>query len=354
MRIQQLGPMLALLALSCSESFAQEKEDEKRGHIRGGSGSGSEEPASDNSNSNNQDDYFQPKGYSNLKPVGKAPPHAMTSVVAEQGKHTKEFEEAHTHDEDFEGSHAQDAAASKPMMSQKEMSNIHHKAGVIEAKKQASAENNKDRSKKRRTRNLTDDGGKQHKECLRPAIQYIVTCKDDEELACRDELEKEGVEFIHMIHNTKYFAVCVDRKQEYATLMALADVQDIEEDPERSLKVVEGSHWVNERGLAQTVPYGVELVRAIQFATRFGSRGENVRVCVVDTGLDAAHDGLDGTTKNGSNDGDLVTPWFQDGDGHGTHVAGTVAAANNGIDVVGVAPNVDLFIARGEFVVVDV
>jgi subtilisin family serine protease len=57
---------------------------------------------------------------------------------------------------------------------------------------------------------------------------------------------------------------------------------------------------------------------------------------IIDTGIDLDHPDLN-TSKN-------CHAYFtgrtaDDGNGHGTHVAGTIAAKNNGIDVVGVAAN---------------
>jgi subtilisin len=70
--------------------------------------------------------------------------------------------------------------------------------------------------------------------------------------------------------------------------------------------------------------------------------GTGVRVAVLDTGIDYTHLDLGPNYRGGydfiNNDDD---PW--DDHGHGTHVAGTVAALWNGIGVVGVAPEADLY-----------
>jgi subtilisin family serine protease len=67
------------------------------------------------------------------------------------------------------------------------------------------------------------------------------------------------------------------------------------------------------------------------------TRGAGATVAVVDTGVDAGHPDLAANLLPGwdfvEGDGDPT-----DANGHGTHVAGTIAAAANGTGVVGVAP----------------
>ncbi len=69
------------------------------------------------------------------------------------------------------------------------------------------------------------------------------------------------------------------------------------------------------------------------------STGEGVVVAVVDTGVDASHEDLNGRVIPGASFVDPTTDGTVDGGGHGTHVAGTIVAnANNGIGIAGVAP----------------
>ena len=68
-----------------------------------------------------------------------------------------------------------------------------------------------------------------------------------------------------------------------------------------------------------------------------------VNVAVIDTGIDLSHPDLNAVS--GKN---CVTPGAaaQDDEGHGTHVAGSIGARNNGSGVVGVAPGTKLYAAK--------
>jgi thermitase len=72
------------------------------------------------------------------------------------------------------------------------------------------------------------------------------------------------------------------------------------------------------------------------------------RIAVVDTGIDLTHPDLSGQTVACASSLDLVlVDQCADDNGHGTHVAGTIAAkANNGIGVAGVAFNADLVVCK--------
>lgn len=67
------------------------------------------------------------------------------------------------------------------------------------------------------------------------------------------------------------------------------------------------------------------------------SQGENTTVAVIDTGCDLNHKDLKNSFLEGKNFVELNEPPM-DRNGHGSHVAGTIAANKNGIGVVGVAP----------------
>ncbi len=84
---------------------------------------------------------------------------------------------------------------------------------------------------------------------------------------------------------------------------------------------------------AQSTPWGVARVKApLPGSTNTGG---GVRVAILDTGIDRNHPDLAGQVADDASN--QTTSPAADVDGHGTHVSGTVAAANNDIGVIGVA-----------------
>ena len=97
--------------------------------------------------------------------------------------------------------------------------------------------------------------------------------------------------------------------------------------------------------IGETLPWGVDRIDAEEVWTG-NNMGQDVKVAIIDSGIDNDH--LDLIVKSGENFVSIPS-WktpdpdkWDDDYGHGTHVAGIVAALNNDIGVVGVAPKADL------------
>ncbi len=102
---------------------------------------------------------------------------------------------------------------------------------------------------------------------------------------------------------------------------------------------------VRRKPMAQTTPYGYTMVQANQFAQ---SDTTARKVCIIDTGYNLGHPDLPGTNDGvtGQANNSAVGNWYNDGNGHGTHVAGTIAAYDNNEGVVGVYPGVNMHIVK--------
>ena len=95
--------------------------------------------------------------------------------------------------------------------------------------------------------------------------------------------------------------------------------------------------------LSETPPEGIRRIDAddAHLVSNGGHTGAGVRIIVIDSGIDLDHPDLianiDLDTSHHRNCQNPGSP-PEDDHGHGTHVSGTAAAADNGIGVVGVAP----------------
>lgn len=81
---------------------------------------------------------------------------------------------------------------------------------------------------------------------------------------------------------------------------------------------------------SQTTPWGIARVNGV---ANYSGTG---RAWVIDTGIDLSHPDLNVDTARSRNFSTGSSA--NDGNGHGSHVSGTIAACNNSIGVIGVAP----------------
>ncbi|MFS0724737.1 S8 family peptidase [Paenibacillus sp. 1P07SE] len=105
-----------------------------------------------------------------------------------------------------------------------------------------------------------------------------------------------------------------------------------EEDPEVALL---GTVQKRSVGADKGIPWGVQHVRAPYAWSR--TTGHRIKIGVIDTGVDFGHPDLAGSLARGIN---LLSRGSapHDDNGHGTHIAGTIAAANQPKGMIGVAP----------------
>ncbi len=92
----------------------------------------------------------------------------------------------------------------------------------------------------------------------------------------------------------------------------------------------------------QILVWGADRIDS-EIANAAGHSGAGVKVAVIDTGIDPGHPDLN--VAGGIN---TINPrkGYNDDNGHGSHCAGIIAALNNAIGVVGVAPGASLYAVK--------
>lgn len=113
--------------------------------------------------------------------------------------------------------------------------------------------------------------------------------------------------------------------QQHKLLAANPNIEYVELDQKRYLMAMPSP-------MAQSTPYGITMVQANLVSD---SNAGNTGVCIIDTGYQSSHSDLQSSGTSGyafSGHGN----WYSDGNGHGTHVAGTMVALDNNTGVVGV------------------
>lgn len=167
--------------------------------------------------------------------------------------------------------------------------------------------------------------------------RYIVVYRDDvrQPAAKTEGLERaKGFQSRYRYGKAlEGFAARLDDRQ-VAELRADPDVAFVS--PDRPVRATGSVPLVS----GETVPAGVRRIEAATTTTARAASGANV--AVIDTGIDLGHSDLNAV--DGKN---CVAPGpAQDDEGHGTHVAGTIGARNNGAGVVGVAPGTKLYAVK--------
>ncbi|MCU7553727.1 S8 family serine peptidase [Alteromonas sp. ASW11-19] len=131
---------------------------------------------------------------------------------------------------------------------------------------------------------------------------------------------------------------------------SLSDVKGLMNNPH--VKLVEQDHERRPMALynddagdpdaMQITPYAVYQAQANQVTF---DANAGMKVCVIDSGLDSSNPDFVWSRITGDNDPGTGN-WFDNGGPHGTHVAGTIGAADNSYGVIGMAPGVDMHIIK--------
>lgn len=151
--------------------------------------------------------------------------------------------------------------------------------------------------------------------------RYIVKFKEGKGPAVKALMEKNGGRSALALDAQSAMAAHLSDKA-LSALRNNPNVEYVEQDVKRY-------------PMADIQPFGIPMVQADIVDDGAAS---NQTVCIIDSGYDQRHVDLAANMVTGSNDPGGAGSWDTDENGHGTHVAGTIAALENGEGVIGVLP----------------
>ena len=168
--------------------------------------------------------------------------------------------------------------------------------------------------------------------------QYIVTFDGPDHAAAAKQIAKLGGAKVKDLWIIDGAVFKLPSKTAAGKVRALAGVKTVE------LDVIQYAYKGKPvpQPPAESLPWGVDKFDADVVWTSYLLRGAGVNVGIIDTGIDMDHPELAANVKGGWNC-IAETANFDDDNGHGSHVAGTVAGIDNTIGVIGVAPSANLY-----------
>lgn len=168
------------------------------------------------------------------------------------------------------------------------------------------------------------------------SVQYLVLAGVGAGEDLYRQLVSRKVEIVRALPLVDGF-VCLLPETNVQKLNSLSSVQWVEQD--YVIYVVGRETGYGRTVLFDSVPWGVRRIGAPKVWEQ--TRGQGVRVGILDTGIDLNHPDLLPNLVKGVN---ILNPDEppEDDHGHGTHVAGIVGAARTGGGVIGVAPEAGL------------
>ena len=145
---------------------------------------------------------------------------------------------------------------------------------------------------------------------------------------------------IELIYTNAISGVTVKLSEnEAAALRSDSRVAIVEQDRIISLARPPGKGKPPKTPEPQQIPWGIDRVGGFR-------DGSGKTAWIIDTGIDLKHADLNVDVGRSANFVPRGKDSPNDGHGHGTHVAGTIGAIDNDIDVVGVAANASLVAVR--------
>ena len=146
-----------------------------------------------------------------------------------------------------------------------------------------------------------------------------------EESINEDLLNNEEIEMHHTFPNYNAVAITVTAEIK----------QQLKQD--HTVKAIEPDAVISTN--KQIADWGFTEVNAAQ-THKLGFTGKGIKIGIIDSGIDRTHPDLKiagGISYIGSSTN------YHDANGHGTHVAGIIAARDNDIGIIGVAPEAELY-----------
>lgn len=200
----------------------------------------------------------------------------------------------------------------------------------------------------------------------RETVKVIVNFGSYEEAEDREDMQAEASKSQEPIMNLADNNPEIEVKNQF--WIANAVLLEIENDfPLEKIAQVGGVEEIQENAEVSTLEtnelgsqsssasktYGLNQINTSEVWEEFDTKGEGVKVAVLDTGIDSGHQDLELYTEE---DSDPTYPggWAEFDNGevddsepydcgtHGTHVSGTVAGGNESGESIGVAPNTKL------------
>lgn len=171
--------------------------------------------------------------------------------------------------------------------------------------------------------------------------RYIIQVDDSKKGVVKALAKQLGGEI--NVDSTGFFAATFSGKdlEQVKGLLNNPHIKLIEEDQIRTPMSV----WSDDAGnpnATQITPYGYYQAQADMVNLDLNA---GMKVCVIDSGLSSDNPDFDWNRITGDNDPGTGN-WYDAGGSHGTHVAGTVGAADNTFGVIGMAPGVDMHIIK--------